>query len=99
VVCVFNLSRALLLNGGKWNFDPASEVDLYVLHCVYLPRINKALTEFSRASNSHPTCMQMARNWSPHQMMLNNMIREEHILDTVDSDYGIDLYLKMILVQ
>jgi len=68
--------------------DPTSELDLFVLHCVYLPRINKALTEFSRAWNLHP--MRTARNWSPHQMMLNSMIREEHILDTVESDYGID---------
>ena len=68
--------------------DPVSELDLFVLHCVYLPRINKALTEFSRAWNLHP--MQTARNWSPHQMMLNSMIREEHILDAVDDDFGID---------
>ena len=26
--------------------DPASEIDLFVLHCVYLPCINKALTVF-----------------------------------------------------
>ena len=68
--------------------DPASEIDLFVLHCVYLPRINKALTEFSRAWNLHP--VRTARNWSPHQIMLNSMIREENILDAVDSDYGID---------
>ena len=29
--------------------DPVSEVDLFILHCVFLPRINRSLTEFSRA--------------------------------------------------
>ena len=68
--------------------DPVSEVDLFVLHCVFLPRINKVLTEFCRAWNLHP--VQTARNWSPHQIMLNSMIQEDNILDTVCSDYGID---------
>ena len=68
--------------------DPACEVDLFVLHCVFLPQINKALTEFSRAWNLHP--VQTARNWSSHQIMLNSMIQED-ILGTVSSDdYGID---------
>lgn len=69
--------------------DPVCEVDLFVLHCVFLPRINKALTEFSGAWNLHP--VRTARNWSPHQIMLNSMIQEEDISDTVCSDdYGID---------
>ena len=69
--------------------DPASEIDLFVLHCVYLPHIyNKALTEFSRVWNLYP--VRTARNWSPHQIILNSMIQEENILDAVDSDYGID---------
>jgi len=53
-----------------------------------LPRINKALTEYARAWDLRP--VQMARNWSPHQIMLNSMIQEENILDVVDSNYGID---------
>lgn len=68
--------------------DPVSEVDLFVLHCVFLPRINRSLTEFSRAWNLHP--VRTARNWSPHQIMLNSMIREDNALDTVSTDYGID---------
>ena len=34
--------------------DPDNEVDLYVLHCVFMPRINKSLGEFTRAWNMHP---------------------------------------------
>ena len=68
--------------------DPTNEVDLFVLHCVFLPRINKALTEFLRAWNLHP--VRTARNWSPHQIMVNSMIQQEDTLDTVSADFGID---------
>jgi len=69
--------------------DPVCEVDLFVLHCVFLPRINKALTEFSRAWNLH--LVRTARNWSPYQIMLNSMIQEQDIPYTVRSDnYGVD---------
>jgi len=57
----------------------------FVLHCVYLPRINKALTELW---NLHP--VQTARNWFTYHIMLNSMIQEENILDAVNSDCRID---------
>jgi len=34
--------------------DPVSDTDLFVLHCVYLPRINNSLDEFARAWDLHP---------------------------------------------
>ena len=34
--------------------DPTNEIDFFVLQCVFLPRINKVLTEFLRAWNLHP---------------------------------------------
>lgn len=34
--------------------NPDNEIDLFVLHCLYLPRINKSLDEFTRAWNRHP---------------------------------------------
>ena len=73
---------------GTGILDPVSEVDLFVLCCVFLPRINRSLTEFSSAWNLHP--IRTARNLSPHQIMLNSMIREDNALDTVSADYRID---------
>lgn len=34
--------------------DSSSDLDLFVLHCMYLPRIRSSLQEFSRAWNLHP---------------------------------------------
>ena len=68
--------------------DPVNEIDLFVLHCVYLPRINKSLKEFSRAWNLHP--MRTERNWSPRQIMINSLVRESQIMTTIPEDYGVD---------
>ena len=71
--------------------DPDNEVDLYVLHCVFVPRINKSLGEFTRACNMHP--VRTEKNWSPRQIMINSMIREADITENLDvpiEDWGID---------
>ncbi len=52
--------------------DPLSDVDLFVLHTVFLPRINKCLSEFAAGWNSHP--MRNERNWSPKKIWLNGVI-------------------------
>ncbi len=72
--------------------NPDNELDLFVLHCVYLPKIRWHLQEFSRAWNVHP--LRTERNWSPRKIWTNSVIR-----DTVDTSfnlqdshtYGIDL--------
>lgn len=72
--------------------DPVSDTDLFVLHCVYLPRINRSLGEFARAWNFHP--IRTERNWSPQQIMTNSMIREADISTNTDipaEDFGVDL--------
>ena len=38
---------------GNDILDPLNEVDLYCLHYVFLPRINKCLNEFSESWNHH----------------------------------------------
>ena len=70
--------------------DPENQDDLFVLHCVFLPRINRSLSEFSRAWNHHP--IRTERNWSPQQIMMNSFIREReaHRYEEVPEDYGID---------
>jgi hypothetical protein len=71
--------------------QPDSDADLFVLHCVFLPRINKSLGEFTRAWNMHP--IRTAKNWSPRQIMINSMIREADLLEALDvpvEEWGID---------
>ena len=70
---------------------PDSELDIFVLHCVFLPRINKSLHEFMRAWNMHP--IRTAKNWSPRQIMINSMIREADIQESLDvpaEEWGVD---------
>ena len=43
--------------------EPDSEIDLFVLHVLYLPLINHSLKEFFSAWNAHPIRTQ--HNWSP----------------------------------
>ena len=72
--------------------DPSNESDLFVLHCIFLPRINKSLTEFARAWNLHP--VRTERNWSPRQIMINSILREEEITSSGDVpslDFGVDM--------
>ena len=45
--------------------NPADESDLFVLHRVFLPRINNALHEFALAWNLHP--MRTMHNLSPKE--------------------------------
>lgn len=45
---------------------------LFILHYVYLPRINVAVDSFNSAWNKHP--MRTERNWSPERMWTNGMI-------------------------
>ena len=57
--------------------DLDDEVDLFVLHCVYLARINKSLSDFTTAWNLHP--LRTERNWSPKQIMINCLIQQAEI--------------------
>ena len=70
--------------------DPNEDADLFLLHCIYLPRINRSLHEFVRAWNCHP--IRTERNWTPRQIMLNSLIRESDVYaqDVVASDFGVD---------
>lgn len=75
-------------------------IDLFVLHCVFLPVINHHLQQFAKGWNQHP--IRTERNWSPHKIWINGMIdpnRRNHkaIQDVIDGapsvpidDFGID---------
>lgn len=44
----------------------------FVLHCVFLPRINRALESFANAWNEHP--LRTEQNWSPIRIWTNGML-------------------------
>ena len=46
--------------------NPLNENDRYALHCIYIPRINRALMEFQRHYNYHP--LRTEHNLTPTQI-------------------------------
>lgn len=66
--------------------DQDNEMDLFVLHSLYLPRINESLNEFVKAWNRHP--LRTESNWSPHKIWTNSVIQEDEHIDV--NTYGID---------
>ena len=57
--------------------DPLDELQLFSLHYIYLPRINRALCEMERDWAHHP--ISNANNRSPHLLWYNGMTRLTHI--------------------
>ena len=49
--------------------DPLNEVDLYCLHYIYEPLINKCITEFKESWNNHS--MSTEGSMSPHQLFFS----------------------------
>ena len=72
--------------------EPDSEIDLFVLHVLYLPLINHSLKEFFSAWNAHPIRTQ--HNWSPKKIWLNSMIAQNSHVDEPETflyeEYGVD---------
>jgi hypothetical protein len=64
--------------------DRNDTVHLFVLHYVFLPRINNALDSFREAWNNHP--IRTEHNWSPVQIWMNGMIdlRNQHLTAVAD---------------
>ena len=63
-------------------------MDLFCLHYIFLPRINRALQEYSEAYNHHP--VRTEHNWSPYQLWYHSSIAA-HNDDPIDlNDYGLD---------
>ena len=52
--------------------DPLSELDLFCLHIVYIPRINKAIREFSNGWNNHALTTECCR--TPIQLYTSGSI-------------------------
>ncbi len=93
---LFNFMKANLI------LDPESEMDLFLLHCVFLSIINRHLDDFAHGWNHHP--IRTEHNWSPVRMWLNGVLDVDRrgqtaIQDIVDGmpseglqDFRIDYY-------
>ena len=52
--------------------DTSNEIDMFVLHCVYLPAINRQLHAFVDAWNFHG--IRSEHHWSPYRIWLNGVL-------------------------
>ena len=64
--------------------DRDNDLHKFILHFVFLPRINVAIDSFVNAWNRHP--MRTEHNWSPEQMWVNGMVdsTNRHLLAVAD---------------
>ena len=71
-------------------------MDLFALHLTFISRINLAVDEYMEAFNHHK--VRTGHHWSPYQMWVNGMLKEENPLahGQLDEDpndlefYGVD---------
>lgn len=73
--------------------DPANEVHLYALHCVYQPRINRSIDEFILQWNNHG--LSSPRCQTPMQLMFEGLYNslaqgDSNYFVGISEGYGID---------
>ena len=74
--------------------DPLDELQLWCLHRVYLPRVNRSLEEFRNQMNNHP--LRTERNFSPNQLFIQGVLASESatrrlLEDVIDpAQYGVE---------
>ena len=66
---------------GILNLD--NDVHLFLLHHVFLPRINFGLSEFKALYNDHR--LSTERNWTPNQIWHNGMLNPNNPLPSLQS--------------
>ena len=50
----------------------SNDIEMFVLHFIFVPRINFALSEFSRPVRTE-------HNWSPNRLWVNGMINRHNM--------------------
>ena len=58
---------------GQGKLDPLNRVDVFCLHYVYLPLINKTLEEFMESWNNHP--LSTEHNYTPTQLYCQGVLQ------------------------
>ena len=84
VIQLFQRIFSFLETQGRLDYN--NSVQMFALHFVFLPRINKALIDFSKAWNSHP--VSGCGNMSPNQMVVAGLLRNFSTLDVDNSSIG-----------
>ena len=77
-LCFYRMKRVVLPSIFKvpcLNIDDQRHV--FVLHYVFLPRINCVIESFCRGWNSHP--IRTERNWSPEKIWTHGMLDKRKI--------------------
>lgn len=86
--CHWQLLQAFLFNGeGRSLRSPQPVIDLYALHQVYIPRINRALLIFKNGWNCHKL---RTAGKSPNELYTSSMITTMTSADDVNECYGVD---------
>lgn len=65
-----------LEDSGNLNIEDPT--NMFALHFVFLPRLNKALHEYQETFNHHG--IRTANSWSPYQMWMNGMLHDDNPL-------------------
>ena len=68
----------------KGLLDVNNNLHLFILHFVFLPRINFSLKRFMMTFNDHK--IRTTGNWSPNQMWINGMMNPENPLSHGERD-------------
>jgi len=64
----------------EWGIlNPSNDVHLFLLHKIFLPRLNRHLTDLRNAWNLHP--LSTENNHSPVQLMIQHMLPPEMELE------------------
>ena len=71
--CVYTFYNLFYFLEDRGVLDPDNELQLYSLHYVYLPRINRCLKLFVNSSNLKP--LSSARNKSPTQLWIQGLLQ------------------------
>ncbi|CAJ0823105.1 10562_t:CDS:2 [Entrophospora sp. SA101] len=75
-----------------YGLNPDSDLDLFCLHYVFIPRIEASLYKWEQSWNNHS--VQTESHYTPRQLFIRSAISGNAVLDyadiNVDDEYGID---------
>ena len=74
----------------------SNDIEMFVLHFIFAPRINLALSEFCSASNLRP--VRTEHNWSPNRLWVNGMINCHYVDPALNEPTPSDLNI-MAMIQ
>ena len=98
--CVLSTFYTLFYHLEENNvLDPVNDLDLFSLHVIFVPRINKCLQHFKSSWNVHP--LHTENHWSPKKIWTNGIIQPantglcgvQDVFDPLSEDvesYGVD---------